>query len=226
MTLRALPGVDRRIRVLLVGDHDVMRLGLRSLLEASRWLEVVADVPTVAEAVVAAMTHHPALVLIVGPLGDGTGIDGCREVLARVHDARIVILSEHDDEASMLAATRMGAVACLSRRVGAQNLCRTLRDVATGGPAPPALAPVMLRAPGTSVARDLLALTAQERRVLELVAHGKTNKEIGSALGLSAKTVKNYLSHAFEKLNVSRRAQAAVLFIKDYGAGLVTRRSV
>ena len=203
-----------------------MRLGLRALLDASRWLEVVADVATVAEAVVAAAAHRPALILIAGGLSDSAGIDGCRELLARLPDAQIVILGEHADDGAALAATRAGAIGCLSRQVGAQNLCRALRDVVAGAQPGTMPAPSLLRARGPAGVRDVLALTVQERRVLELVAHGKTNKEIGTALGLSAKTVKNYLSHAFEKLNVSRRAQAAVLFIKEYGdAGFVTRRS-
>jgi two-component system response regulator DevR len=109
----------------------------------------------------------------------------------------------------MRAAVRAGALGWLSRHADPGGLCRTLRDAAAGA--------VRLSADGPP-ARDVLTLTPQERRVLGLVAQGKTNKEIGNTLGLSEKTVKNYLSHAFEKLSVSRRAQAAVLFTRRYGA--------
>ena len=212
---------ERRIRVLLVGGHEVARLGLRCLLETSHWFDVVGDVGTMADAVAAAAMPRPVLVVVADTSADGRDMDGLQQLRARMPDARIVILGEHAN-ATM---TGVGAIGCLSRQLSAPHLCRALRDLAAGarpdtGESPSALAPRRNGLP-----RDVLALTAQERRVLELVAHGKTNKEIGTALGLSAKTVKNYLSNAFEKLNVSRRAEAAVLFIKRYGA-LGTRRSV
>jgi len=133
-----------------------------------------------------------------------------------MHDVRIVIVGEPADATTAVAA-RVGAVGCLSRQLGAQSLCRALRDLAAGAEPLVGEAPTLFPSRRDGAPRDVLALTAQERRVLQLVAHGKTNKEIGTALGLSAKTVKNYLSNAFEKLNVSRRAEAAVLFIKGYG---------
>jgi two-component system, NarL family, response regulator DevR len=215
VSVQPLSRVERRIRILLVGDHEVVRLGLRSLLETSRWFDVVADVGTMAEAVTAAALHRPTLVLIAGTRPDGLDIDGCDELRARVQDARIVILGEHVEATTML--TRVGAVGCLSRQLGARSLCRALRELAEGDRPLTGPAPSLVQSRRDGAPRDVLALTAQERRVLQLVAHGKTNKEIGTALGLSAKTVKNYLSNAFEKLNVSRRAEAAVLFIKGHG---------
>ena len=211
-----LSRVERRIRILIVGDHEVVRLGLRSLLETSRWFEVVADVSEMAEAVTVAAVHHPALVLIAGSGADGIDVDGCDQLRARMHGVRIVIVGEAAEATTTIAA-RVGAVGCLSRQLGAQSLCRALRDLAAGAEPVVGDARALLSSRRDGAARDVLALTAQERRVLQLVAHGKTNKEIGTALGLSAKTVKNYLSNAFEKLNVSRRAEAAVLFIKGYG---------
>ena len=216
MSVRAFARVERRIRILIVGGHEVVRLGLRSLLETSRWFEVVADVSTMAEAVTAAAVPHPMLVLIAGAGPDAFDMDGCDELRARVQDARIVIIGEHVEAATTMAA-RVGAVGCLSRQLGAQSLCRALRELAAGAQPLMGETRALLQSRRDGAPRDVLALTAQERRVLQLVAHGKTNKEIGSALGLSAKTVKNYLSNAFEKLNVSRRAEAAVLFIKGYG---------
>jgi two-component system response regulator DevR len=134
----------------------------------------------------------------------------------------VILGDSHVDADAARAASGVGALGCLSRRMGAQSLCRALHDLAAGAPrrlppAPPARVRERLRA---GAEPGLLALTGQEHRVLELVARGKTNKEIGSTLGLSEKTVKNYLSHAFEKLSVSRRAQAAVLFAKEYGVRL------
>ncbi len=223
MSLQMLSRTERRLRVLIIEEHEVMRLGLRALLGASRWLEVVGDVATVSDALAAIVTRQPDLVVLAMGNGAGTDLDGCRELHARAPGTRIVILDHRADALSALEARRVGAAACLSRHAGAQTLCRALREIATGNTTaaehPPSL-------PRTRGARDVLALTAQERRVLTLVAHGKTNKEIGTALGLSAKTVKNYLSHAFEKLNARRRAEAAVLFMKSHGNfPLMTRRS-
>jgi two-component system response regulator DevR len=201
--------LEPRFGVLIAESRELVRLGLRSLLAGQRSLEVVGEVSTVAAAVAAAVECRPALVVIAATLGDGTGLEGCREILARVPQTRVVILGAHGDDTSALAAARVGALGWLSRSADAQSVCRALRDVAAGAARLATVAPPR---------HDLLALTAQERRVLGLVAQGKTNKEIGSTLGLSEKTVKNYLSHAFEKLSVSRRAQAAVLFIRRYGA--------
>ncbi len=220
--LRGVSRPYRRLRVLIAEDHDLVRLGLRALLDAYRPLEVVAEVSTVAGAVTASVEQRPALVVAARTLRDGTGVDVCREVLARVPETRVVILGEsHVDADAVRAASGVGALGYLSRRMGAQSLCRALHDLAAGGGGRVTAAPAPLRErfrAGTGP--GLLALTAQEHRVLELVARGKTNKEIGSTLGLSEKTVKNYLSHAFEKLSVSRRAQAAVLFAKEYGVRL------
>jgi two-component system response regulator DevR len=211
-----VPRAERRARVVLLADHEIMRVGLRALLEASRLIDVVADADTVAAASLAAAANRPALVLVATPLADDTWIDGCRRSLAGLEGVRVVILADHADEATAMAASRAAAVGCLSRHAGAQRLCRALRELAIGdGTSLAASASPPPRSGETM--RDVLALTTQERRVLRLVADGKTNREIGFALGLSTKTVKNYLSHAFEKLNVSRRAQAAVLFVREHG---------
>jgi two-component system response regulator DevR len=201
--------LQQRFRVLIVESHDLVRLGLCSLLAGHRSLEVVGEVSTVAGAVEAVVERKPELVVMASMLRDGTGLDGCREILARAPATRVVILGERADEAATRAAARAGALGWLSRCTDPGSLCRTLRDVAAGAARPGVDGPP---------SRDVLALTPQERRVLGLVAQGKTNKEIGNTLGLSEKTVKNYLSHAFEKLSVSRRAQAAVLFTRRYGA--------
>jgi two-component system response regulator DevR len=201
--------LERRFSVLIVESHELVRLGLRSLLSAHPSLEVVGEVSTIAGAVAAVTERHPALVVVASRLTDGTGLQACREIVARAPQTRVVVLGGRADEASMLAAARVGALGWLSRYADAQSVCRTLRDVAAG---------VSRLARTGAPERDILALTEQERRVLRLVAQGKTNKEIGNTLGLSEKTVKNYLSHAFEKLGVARRAQAAVLFTRRYGA--------
>jgi two-component system response regulator DevR len=206
-------GLPARAGVLIAESRELVRLGLRSLLAGHRSLEVVGEASTVAGAVAAAVERRPALVVVASVLGDGTGLDACRQILARVPRTRVVLLGEPGDRASAQTAARAGVLGWLSRSADAGSVGRLLHDAATGA------VRLVAGAPGV---RDPLALTTQERRVLELVAQGKTNKEIGQTLGLSEKTVKNYLSHAFEKLSVSRRAQAAVLFIRRYGVGRAT----
>jgi len=219
--LRGVSRPYRRLTVLIAEDHDLVRLGLRALLDAYRPLEVVAEASTVASAVTASVEQKPVLVVAARTLRDGTGVDVCREVRARVPETRVVILGEsHVDADAVRAASGVGALGYLSRRMSAPSLCRALHEFAVGGERV-AAAPMPLRERfGLRTGSGLLALTVQEHRVLELVARGKTNKEIGGTLRLSEKTVKNYLSHAFEKLSVSRRAQAAVLFAKEYGVRL------
>jgi two-component system response regulator DevR len=207
--------------VVIVEDHDLVRLGLRAVLEAYRVLEVVAEVSTVAGAVAAAVEWKPSLVVAAETLADGTGRDVCREVRARVPAAGVVILGNgHVDADTERAAREDGALDHLSRRAGARSLCRALYCLAVSGGRPPESPPLLRERGRPRAGPGLLALTAQEHRVLQLVARGRTNREIGDALGLSEKTVKNYLSHAFEKLSVSRRAQAAVLFAREYGLRL------
>jgi two-component system, NarL family, response regulator DevR len=219
--LRGASRPYRRLTVLIAEDHDLVRLGLRALLDAYRLLEVVAEASTVASAVTASVEQKPALVVAARTLRDGTGVDVCREVRARVPETRVVILGEsHVDADAVRAASGVGALGYLSRRMGASRLCRALHEFAVSGERRTAMPQPLQDRLGAGAGSGLVTLTAQEHRVLELVARGKTNKEIGGTLGLSEKTVKNYLSHAFEKLSVSRRAQAAVLFAREYGVRL------
>jgi two-component system response regulator DevR len=198
---------ERPCSVILAGTEDLVRLGLRSLLASQRGFEIVAEVATVTEAREAAAEHRPALLVIAPARAEKIGLTECLEILARAPETRIVVLGGRIDDVS--GDGRAGALSFLSRSLDPHGLCRALRDAAAG----------RLRPAGRStMGRDVLALTTQERRVLGLVARGKTNKEIGGALRLSEKTVKNYLAHAFEKLHVSRRAQAAVLFARRYAA--------
>lgn len=211
---------DSKLTVLLVDDHELARLGLRTLLASQTGVTIVGEAATAADAVAQAARLQPAVVIIESVLPDGSGIDACREIRAQTPDTRVIVLTDQVDDETVLAAVRAGAAGYLSKRVRAQDLARAIRGVVSGETR---LDPTSMnrllerirRDATTPAVRDILTLTTQERRVLALVAQGKTNKEIGAALGLSEKTVKNYLSRAFEKLNVSRRAQAAVLFARE-----------
>jgi DNA-binding NarL/FixJ family response regulator len=196
------------IRLLLVDDHEVVRAGMRALLAGIEGMEIVGEAGTVAEAVSEAARLAPEVILMDLRLPDGTGIDACREILSSAPRTRILFVTSYSDEQAVMSTVLAGAAGYVLKDIDHRALVAAIRDAAAGRAIldPRITDPVVRGVPKTE------ALSAQEQRVLALVVEGKTNKEIGAALGLSDKTVKNYLSNAFQKLGVSRRAQAAALF--------------
>jgi DNA-binding NarL/FixJ family response regulator len=210
------------VTVLIAEADEIVRVGIRAVLSAERDVVVVADAATVAETLGQTARLRPAVVIIAGALADGGALDVCRRLQTTVPDTRIVILARDVEPGSVMEAMRAGAAGYFTKRIGRAELCRAVRAVAAGEVLiDPASTRVLLegirRGVTPAAASDTTPLAVQERRVLALVAQGKTNKEIAVELNLSDKTVKNYLSHAFEKLNVSRRAHAAVLFAQISG---------
>jgi DNA-binding NarL/FixJ family response regulator len=218
---------DARLRrepiTVLVADADeIVRLGVRAALGGDRRLRVVGDADSAGAAVGLAARLRPTIV-VAGSLPDGGLLHLCGRLRDTSPATRVVILARGVDGVSVVDAVRAGAAGYFTTHPGRDELCRAMRAVAAGEILiDPASTRVLLNGirqgttPGGPAA--LTTLAAQERRVLALVAQGKTNKEIAAALKLSDKTVKNYLSHAFEKLNVTRRAHAAVLFSQASGA--------
>ena len=196
------------IRLLLVDDHEVVRAGLRALLAGIEGIEIVGEAGSVADAVREAARCEPEVILMDLRLPDGTGIDACREILSGAPRTRILFLTSYSDEQAVMSTVLAGAAGYVLKDIGHRALVEAIRDASAGRPIldPRITDPVVSRVRGTE------ALSAQEQRVLALVVEGKTNKEIAAALGLSDKTVKNYLSNVFSKLGISRRAQAAALF--------------
>jgi len=211
-----------KIRLMLVDDHEVVRLGLRALFKQRGKVEVVAEAGTVADAIEQAAKHRPDLVLMDLRLPDGTGVDACRDILSANPETRVLFLTSHSDEEAVTSTILAGAAGYLLKEIGSKALLHAIETVSSGESILDAkvtkavLNRMSLLAAGT-VARRASdeKLSPQERRILGLVVEGKTNKEIAKALDLSDKTVKNYLSNAFQKLNVRRRSQAAALFERD-----------
>ena len=212
---------EKAIRLLLVDDHAVVRLGLSALFADAPGIEVVGEAGNVAEAVREAALLRPDVVLMDLRLGDGSGVEACREILSADSAARVLFLTSYSDEEAVTSTVLAGAAGYLLKEIGPQALIRAVEAVARGqsildpkvtqrvlhrlnGLSKPAPSPN--RGPGATL------LSPQECRILALVVEGKTNKEIAHSLELSDKTVKNYLSNAFQKLHVSRRSQAAALF--------------
>lgn len=207
-----------RIKLLLVDDSEVVRTGLRTLLGTEPTLDVLGEAVSVATAVDACVRLEPDIVLLDIRLPDGSGIDACRQILKRLPDTRVLILTSVIDDNIVDEAIRAGAHGYLLKEIDGRGLVNAIRDVHAGksilDPAVTARVMKLVKSGGST--RDALAsLSPQEKRVLALIAEGCTNKEVGVKLGLSEKTVKNYLSTVFEKLHVSRRAEAAVIYAQE-----------
>jgi two-component system response regulator DevR len=209
------------IRVLLVDDHVVTRVGLRTLLTGFSQILVVGEAGSVASAITEASRLKPDVILLDVRLPDGNGFDACREVQKLGLEARILILTSYADDETIFESIAAGADGYLLKEIDADGLVRAIENVAAGRSIlDPAitrrvLSRVRLPAAEAEPENKLNLLSAQERRVLSLVAQGKTNKEIAAEMGLSDKTVKNYLSNTLDKLKVSRRSQAAAVFVQN-----------
>lgn len=209
----------RRIRLLMVDDHQVVRLGLMTLLGHYPDIEVVGQTGTVQTAVEETARLEPDLVLMDVRLPDGNGFDACRQIRARQPQVRVLFLTSYADEQIVLESIDAGADGYVLKEIDESTLVRAIRDVAAGQSIlDPAITRRVLeraRTPSTPTDRDRWSsLSPQERRVVALVAQGKTNKEIGLDLGLSDKTVKNYLSNVLDKLGLTRRSQAAAFYVQ------------
>ena len=202
------------LRLLVVDDHEVVRQGLVALLERRAGFSVVAGVGTAAEAITAARTYLPDLVIMDVRLPDGSGIEATREIRAENPAIRVVMLTSYPDEEAVFAAIVAGASGYLLKQVRGRDLIAALEAVGRGesllDPAVTEKVLERIRRIATGKYVDELAqLTAQERKILALVAEGQTNKQIAGQVFLSDKTVKNYVSSILAKLNLQRRAQAA-----------------
>ena len=204
----------RRIRVMLADDSEVVRMGLRTLLSAETGLEIVGEASSVATAVEVSGRTKPEVLLLDLRLPDGSGFDACRQILQRLPETRVLVLTSVVDDSLVDEAIRAGAHGYLLKEINGRGLVQAIFDVAAGKSIlDPAITARVLQLVKSGGSRDTLAdLSPQEKRVLALIAEGKTNKEVGNDLGLSEKTVKNYLSNIFEKLHISRRSQAAAIY--------------
>jgi len=201
-------------RVFLLDDHEVVRTGLKHLLESSGDIEVVGEAGTAAAALARIPALKPDVAVLDARLPDGSGIEVCRQIRSSHPEIKAIILTSFDDDEALFAAIMAGAAGYVLKQVTGQDLIAAVHHVASGGSLldPSVTAKVMERlregAPGEP--EELKSLTAQERRILELVAEGLTNRQIGERLFLAEKTVKNYMSNVLSKLGLERRTQAAV----------------
>jgi DNA-binding NarL/FixJ family response regulator len=211
----------RPLRLLVVDDHEVVRQGLVALLDRREGFEVVAQAATVTESIALAARYEPDLVIMDVRLPDGSGIEACREIRANRPETRVVMLTSYPDEEAVLSAIIAGASGYLLKQIRGRDLVSALEAVGRGESLlDPAVTEKVLervrRVASGSATDELAELTGQERKILLLVAEGKTNKEIASEVFLSDKTVKNYVSSILSKLNLQRRTQAAAFVAKRH----------
>jgi two-component system, NarL family, response regulator DevR len=204
------------LRVMLVDDHEIVRRGLRAVL-SEPGVEVVGEAGTVQDGVALAQRLRPAVVVMDLRLPDGSGIDACREIRAELPDTKVLILTSYADDDALFSAVMAGAAGYVLKDLDPTRLKEAVHTVGTGGSLlDPGLAATLLgrlRKGNVSHPADdsFSLLTPQEDRILDFIADGMTNREIAERLHLSEKTVKNYVSQIYSKLNVERRSQAAVM---------------
>ena len=212
---------SRPVRVYLLDDHEVVRQGLRALLESHADIEVVGESGSAVEAASRIPALRPDVAVLDARLPDGSGIEVCRTVRAVDPSIRGLILTSYDDDEALFAAIMAGASGYVLKQVRGSDLVDAVRQVAAGNslidPSMTATVLERVRHPQT-VAPELAELTEQERKLLALIAEGLTNRQIGERMFLAEKTVKNYVSSILAKLGLERRTQAAVLASRLLGS--------
>ncbi len=200
------------IRVFLLDDHEVVRSGIRALLESEGGIEVVGEAATAREAISRIPPTKPDVAILDVRLEEGSGIEVCREIKSRMPELACLILTSFSDDEALFAAILAGAAGYLLKQIGGTSLVEAVRKVAAGESLidPALTAKVMDRLRnGTPEDEHLARLSSQERRILRHIAEGKTNRQIAAEMFLAEKTVKNYVSNLLAKLDMSRRSEAA-----------------
>ncbi|MGD9482741.1 response regulator transcription factor [Streptomyces sp. TRM70308] len=204
-------GESGQIRVFLLDDHEVVRRGVRELLATEADIEVVGEAGTAAEALTRIPAVRPDVAVLDVRLPDGSGVEVCREIRSRHQEVRCLMLTSYADDEALFEAIVAGASGYVLKAIRGTDLLGAVRDVAAGHSLldPVATQRVLDRMRAAPRGGPLAGLTDQERRILDLIGEGLTNRAIGARLHLAEKTVKNYVSGLLAKLGMERRAQAA-----------------
>ncbi len=222
---RTTEHVPAAVTVFLVDDHELLRRGVREVLEAGG-AAVVGESATVADAVPRILALRPDVALVDGRLPDGSGIDVCRAVRAREPSVAVLVLTSYDDEGPLFEAIMAGAAGYLLKQLAGNDLLDAVRRVASGQSLldPSLTESVLVRLRNGDGPPERPALTLKEEQVLDLVGAGLSNRRIAERLGLAEKTVKNHVSTVLAKLGLESRTQAAILAITGEYAPLSVRR--
>ncbi|MGD0752300.1 MAG: response regulator transcription factor [Anaerolineales bacterium] len=206
-------------RILLVDDHEVVRLGLKSLLERHPQFEIVGEAASAREALEQVENNHPDVVVMDIRLPGTSGIEACEEITSRFPETRVLMLTSYAEDEMLFSAIRAGASGYILKQIGGEELVRALEAVARGEALlDPAVTQRVFqevrRAVKEEEASAFVHLSQQEKHVLLLVSEGRTNREIAKALFLGEGTVRNYVSSILSKLGVSNRAEAAAYAVE------------
>ena len=211
----------KRARIMIVDDHEVVRIGLKTLLTAHSCYDVVAEAATENEAIFQAARHQPDIILMDIRLAEGSGIDACARITTSCPQIRIIMLTSYADDEMLFGAIRAGAVGYTLKRADSQGLVAAIEHALNGGGA---LDPALTRRVFAEVRQGLQreespvlgALTPREIEILKCIAHGASNRMIADELALSPGTVRNYVSAILAKLSLSNRAEAAAFAIRHH----------
>ncbi len=206
-------------RILLVDDHEVVRLGLKALLERHPRFEVIAEARTAREAIERVKQYSPDVVVMDIRIPGGSGIEACEEITKNYPDSKVIMLTSYAEDEMLFSSIRAGAAGYVLKQIGGEDLVRAIEAVGRGDALlDPAVTQRIFqevrKAAKEEEASAFVALTHQERHVLILVSEGKTNREIAKALFLGEGTVRNYVSSILAKLRVSNRAEAAAYAVE------------
>jgi DNA-binding NarL/FixJ family response regulator len=211
---------EQATRVLIVDDHEVVREGLRTLLRRRANLTVVGEADTVASAIEQARRMQPDVVIMDLRLPDGSGVEACREIRAQRPETKVIMLTSYADDEAVIASIMAGATGYLLKQTRTQALTDAIVRAMNGESLlDPAVTQQVLdrvRSTGTRKDDKLSLLSEREQRILDLIAEGKTNKEIAHDVFLSDKTVKNYVSSILSKLGLHRRSEAAAFIARRH----------
>jgi len=205
------------VRVFLLDDHEIVRRGIREMLEDTGDIQVVGEAATAAEALRRIPAVSPDVAVLDARLEDGSGVDVCREIRSAHPEIGCLILTSYDDDDALFSAIMAGAAGYLLKQIKGTDLVGAIRTIAAGRSLlDPAVTQRVLTRLREGPAQDpkLATLGVREREILQLVAEGLTNRQIATRIHLSEKTVKNYVSSILEKLNLTSRTQAAVFATK------------
>ena len=205
-------GTNEPVKVFLLDDHEIVRRGVRDMLEAEGDIKVIGEAGTASSALARIPALRPDVAVLDVRLPDGDGVTVCREIRSRMPEVACLMLTSFADDDALMDAVMAGAAGYVLKQIRGTDLVGAVRTVATGQSMldSRAASQLMARLRGQAAKQDPLAgLTPQERRILELIGAGLTNRQIGEQLFLAEKTVKNYISGLFAKLGMERRTQAA-----------------
>lgn len=210
--------MKKNIKMIIVDDSEVVRLGLKSLLSMYPHLEIVGEAANADQAICLTKEKRPDVILMDIRMPQKSGISACKEILSLYPHTSIIMLTSYDDDEAIYESIMAGASGYILKEISSDDIIHSIEEVAKGRSLldPAITAKVFKRMRMTEIEKKIQELTAQEKQVLSYISQGLTNKEIAKVMVLSEKTIRNYISQIFSKLEVHNRAEAAVFAVRNH----------